>query len=187
MRINHGSQFKIRHAFTLTEMMVATALCLFIMALISVGFGRGLDTFSKLRSVGLLQDRLRAASTVMKRDLASNHFQGPFEAGFSGPQLSDQRLDRVGWRPPQGGYFYLEQGDPLPNAIEGFDPDGLWSTRAVNHRMSFTMNVPMSASSEIFCETTRFNSANPNESRVVYREPTTGNVRDGDVVGLINE
>ncbi|MEZ6142276.1 MAG: hypothetical protein R3B84_17085 [Zavarzinella sp.] len=189
MRINQGSQFKIRHAFTLTEMMVATALCLFIMALISVGFGRGLDTFSKLRSVGLLQDRLRSASTVIKRDLASNHFQGPFESGFSGPRLSDQRMDRIGWRPPQGGYFYLEQGSAAPATIEGYDPERIWSTRAIDHRMSFTVQVPMGASAELFCESTRFDPALPNQNRVIYREPTSNPVRitDADVVGLLSQ
>lgn len=103
-------QYSHRPAFTLTEMMVATGLILFIMAIISTAFRSGIDTFSKLNTTGKLQEQLGNAQRIIQRDLSADHFEpNPNGAGFSGPRLSDQRLDRVGWTPPNTGYFIAWQ------------------------------------------------------------------------------
>lgn len=138
-----------RRAFTLTEMMVATALTLFIMAIIASAYRAGLDTFSKLNTANQLQQKLTNASKIIQRDLGADHFQGPFRAGFSGPKLSDQRLDRIGWQPPTSGYFWMQQGsdsiyEAYSNGSALTDGEGLGSSRNASSRMSFTIRNPSS-------------------------------------------
>ena len=98
-----------RTAFTLVEMLVATALTLFIMAIIAEAFGSATKTFGTLRTAGQLQERERTAAQIIRRDLASEHFDGPFIPGRSGPRVGDQRLDQPGWMPPLKGYFELRK------------------------------------------------------------------------------
>src|SRR5271168_5463222 len=111
-----------RTAFTLPELLVATALSLVIMAIIAVAFQKGIDAFRMLRAVGSMQDKLKSAENVIKRDLASEHFSGTFKPGFGGPFLRDQRLDLTGWYPPDQGYFNITQGSV--STQEGVDSDG---------------------------------------------------------------
>jgi prepilin-type N-terminal cleavage/methylation domain-containing protein len=150
-----------RPAFTLVEMMVAMALCLFIMAIISQAFGAATKTFSTMRTAGQLQDSLRAGTSVIRRDLAAPHFGGPFVAGRNGAQLGDQRLDLPGWVPPQGGFFEIRQfGEPVPGnpasilePLANPVPDGesLYSSRATQHVLKFTVRLPDAPAAELFC------------------------------------
>src|SRR5688572_11398631 len=65
-----------RPAFTLVEMMVSVALVLFIMVILTEAFGKGLESFRTLKSVGDMESRLRAADMVLRRDLKADHFEG---------------------------------------------------------------------------------------------------------------
>ncbi|HVK14021.1 MAG TPA: hypothetical protein VM597_35085 [Gemmataceae bacterium] len=157
-----------RPAFTLTEMMVATALCLFLMLVISQAFGAATKTFQTVRTAGQLQERLRGGITVIRRDLASDHF-GPLHGTLGGPKLSNQQMHLLGWTPPEVGYF--EMG--LPGVASGVehkgssfaepylspaaDGDGLYSTRAVmdvssltQYGLRFTVRVPAGVPGELF-------------------------------------
>ena len=58
-----------RQAFTLIEVLVAMALTMFIMMILSQAFVAGLDTFSGLKAIGDLNADLRTASTLLKSDL----------------------------------------------------------------------------------------------------------------------
>jgi len=99
-----------RSAFTLPELLVAAALSMAIMALIAVAFQKAIDIFRNMRAVGSMEDKLRSAENVIKRDLSSEHFGGTFRTGYSGAFLRDQRLDLSGWTPPDEGYFAIRQG-----------------------------------------------------------------------------
>ena len=99
-----------RPGFTLVELLVAVALVLFIMVIMTNAFQSGLDAFRNLRAAGDMQGRLRGVADVLRRDLSAPHFDGPFQPGLSGPNLSDQRLDRPGWMPPAAGFFRIWQG-----------------------------------------------------------------------------
>ena len=75
-----------RAGVSLVEMLVAVALVLFIMVILSEAFRAGLESFRLLKGVGDMQVRLRTATGVLRSDLTSDHF---IEAG---PRLSDQDL-----------------------------------------------------------------------------------------------
>jgi hypothetical protein len=147
---------RTRSAFTIVEMLVATALILFIMAIISQIFASASKTYSALRTAGELQERLRQGAVVMRRDLATEHFSGPFIPGRSGPRLGDQRLDLAGWVPPHRGYFEVRQlgnppviVEPIANPVS--DGESLYSTRADTHVMRFTVHLPDLPSAELYC------------------------------------
>ncbi len=138
-----------RQGFTLVEMLVAVALTILIMGIIAIAFQKSLDTFRTLRSVSLLQEKLKSAHLVLQRDLESNHFGGS-ATSTSGPLLSNQRLDLAGWKPPSQGYFSILSGGPgtVQYINEGTDLEGVPSTRAVTHSLAFTvyLNPPINQS-----------------------------------------
>jgi type II secretory pathway pseudopilin PulG len=136
-----------RPAFTLVEMMVSTALILFMMYILAGAFEKGLESFRVLKKAGDMQERLRAATTIIRQDLTRDHFGKHM-------LLSDQRLDQFTWRLPAdpngndgGGYFRLYQHDGTATQ-EGSDPDdpgplpnGVYYTRSTNHILQFTVRL----------------------------------------------
>jgi prepilin-type N-terminal cleavage/methylation domain-containing protein len=64
-----------RRGFTLIELLVAMATILLIMVILSEAFTTGLQAFRDLRGVGDLNERLRAASAQLRRDLLESHFE----------------------------------------------------------------------------------------------------------------
>jgi prepilin-type N-terminal cleavage/methylation domain-containing protein len=123
-----GSRFQAtpRTGFTMVELMVAMALSLFLMAILSEAFAVSMDTFRGMRAIGDMQDSLRNSLRQMRDDLASPHFEG-------GRKLSDNDF----WMEPRReGFFYMKGSVPTS---EGTDPNGLASSRAVNHVMHFAV------------------------------------------------
>lgn len=112
-----------RPAFTLIEMLVAMALTLFIMVIISQAFVTALEVFSGLKGIGDLQSNLRTASTLMQSDLAQDHFEG--KRKLSDPNLLTDR--------PREGFFYIQIS---PNLLEGGDADGMLSYRSPQSAIS---------------------------------------------------
>jgi prepilin-type N-terminal cleavage/methylation domain-containing protein len=171
MRIH---QRATRPGFTLIEMMVATALILVILLIISQAFASASRTMSTLRTAGTQQERLRGGITLVRRDLISDHFGPP-----SSPHLSQQRLDQNGWQPPYAGYFEIQNGTGYstyePALVALTDGEGLPSTRSTNHWMRFTVFLPLGIPSELFsaqCHPFFSNDINvnsfPNTSGVLY-------------------
>ena len=74
-----------RQGFTLVELMVALALIIVIMAIISQAFVEGLETFRNLKALGDLQENLRSAVVPLREDLIARHFSND-------QKLSDQTL-----------------------------------------------------------------------------------------------
>jgi hypothetical protein len=107
-----------RTAFTLVEMMVASALIIFMMWIIASAFQSGLESFRVLKTAGDLQEKLRGAATAIRRDLTRPHFNNVDEAD---EDLSNQRLDQPGWVPPSQGYFRIFQDEI--GTLEGLDAD----------------------------------------------------------------
>src|SRR6266436_6995791 len=95
-----------RTAFTLVEMLVASALIIFMMFIIASAFEKGLNSFSVLKTQSDMQDKLRAVATTVRMDLTAQHFG-------DGSSLSDQRLNDQLWQPPSRGYFRISQPSPL--------------------------------------------------------------------------
>lgn len=93
-----------RQSFTIVEMLVAMALVLFIMAILSEAFVAGLETFRQLKATGDMDERLRTATTRLRTDLRSVYFT---TLGGDG-----NRLSSIGGTPPLKGFFRLWQGLP---------------------------------------------------------------------------
>jgi hypothetical protein len=107
-----------RAAFTLVEMMVASALIIFMMWIIATAFEKGLTSFRVLKTAGDMQEKLRGAATAIRRDLTRPHFE---KVDSGGENLSDQRFDDPAWEPPIQGYFRIYQQGT--GAIDGPDAD----------------------------------------------------------------
>jgi hypothetical protein len=122
-----------RHGFTITELLVAMALIMFIMAILSTAFVAGLTAFRDLKAVGDMDQKLRAVLVALQRDLSDAHFT-------DGSGNTD-KTDTVASPPaaPFGGFFLVYQGSPSTTLSEGNDADGLPSFRAVNHSLYFTV------------------------------------------------
>lgn len=133
-----------RRAFSLIELMVAMALTLFIMVILTQAFMTSLETFSALKAIGELQANLRTASSIVQADLAADHFEGK-------RRLSSPDLLTI---PPRQGFFYIYQGSaPIVSQStyvnEGGETTlpgpagwtGLNSWRASNHVLYFTIKL----------------------------------------------
>ena len=123
-----------RQGFTLVEILVAMALTIFLMLILTQCFVTSLQAFRDLKGAGDLQAGLRTAATIIRRDLAADHFDGK-------RRLSDPRLwtrdpnSTVPQGPPREGFFSLYQAGPPGSPtggyyLEGVDGDGFASTRA---------------------------------------------------------
>src|SRR3954468_20874461 len=101
-----------RSGFTITELLVSMALIVFIMAILAEAFDSGITTFRRLKAISDMNDRLRSASTVLRRYLAADHFEGR-------KRLSDPGFWKDG--PPSEGFFRILQGSA--GITEGADAD----------------------------------------------------------------
>jgi type II secretory pathway pseudopilin PulG len=108
-----------RRGFTIVELLVAAALIMFMMLIISQAFVIGLDSFRRLKAIGDMNERLRGVANQMRADLAADHFEG--KKRMSDPYFWDQG-------PPREGFFRIWQGIQHTaggprNFIEGTDND----------------------------------------------------------------
>src|SRR5262245_56492070 len=111
-----------RRAFTIVELLVAMALIVLIMAVLSQAFVEGLETFRRLKAIGDMQERMRTATTNLRLDLMARHLE------------QDRKLSSFNYNSsPTEGFFRLQQNPtPLGPIAEGIDGDGLPSQRAAN-------------------------------------------------------
>src|SRR5258708_30612631 len=65
-----------RTGFTIVELLVAMALIVLIMSILSQAFVEGLETFRRLKGIGDMQDNLRTAVVPLRNDLLARHFDG---------------------------------------------------------------------------------------------------------------
>lgn len=138
-----------RRSFTLVELLVAMALVVFIMVILTEAFTAGIATFRTLKAQGDMQEKLRAASSLLRDDLLQAHFD-------SAQKLST--ISSTGVGRPQGGYFYIRH---WASALEG--NDGL-------NIPSYRMNA---AQTPVLCFTVRRQGTLP-EDYFVARIPITG-------------
>jgi prepilin-type N-terminal cleavage/methylation domain-containing protein len=122
-------RYRARKGFTLVEMLVAVALTLFIMVLLSQAFAAGLEVFRQLKGIGDMEERLRTTSIILRQDLLSPHFE-------PGRTLSDPQFWTVG--PPQSGFFRIFQGSQN-TATAPVDGDGIPARVSTDHVLHFTV------------------------------------------------
>src|SRR5262249_41549258 len=130
-----------RGGFTLVEMMVATALIIFIMYILASAFEKGLESFRMMKVAGDMQERLRTAAVGMKTDLTKPHFND--QGSSLGEYLSDPGLNLTdpNWVPPDKGYFRIDfgMGGLIDPQDEGIDPDDPQQRRT--RRLPITANA----------------------------------------------
>jgi prepilin-type N-terminal cleavage/methylation domain-containing protein len=135
-----------RPGFTLVELLVAMALILFIMVILTEAFSAGLETFRRLKAIGDMQEKMRSAAIVLRRDLGLPHFKNINDARS---HLSE--FDLRTQPPPDAGYFRIFQitnpANVPPNAppwvnnsdvVEGTE-DNISQTRSWTHHLQFTV------------------------------------------------
>ncbi|MGE3808494.1 MAG: type II secretion system protein J [Gemmataceae bacterium] len=124
---SRATQHRPRIAFTITEMLVSVAVIMLIMAIVSEAFVAGMESFRQFKAIGDLDQRLRTASIVLRRDLQADHFNAP-----------PARLSSFATPPPQG-YFYIDSGTATQTG-EGSDADSVPSFRGNGAVLAFTVN-----------------------------------------------
>ena len=107
---------KQRSGLTLVEMLVALALTVFIMAILSEAFVTGLNAMRKIKALSDMEQKLRSVADVLRRDLQAEHFEGA-------RRLS--QLTASGRVVPQS----------IPNPYVGITPTGLPPSRAEFYEM----------------------------------------------------
>lgn len=110
-----------RKGFTLVELLVAMALTIFIMVILTEAFVVSIDTFSGLKGIGDMQENLRAGANSLRFDLTQNHFEGMVRT--SDPGFANQR--------PREGFVCIYQG--AASSLEGLDGDQMPSWYATKH------------------------------------------------------
>ncbi len=122
-----------RRGFTLIELMVAMALTVLLMAILSEAFVKGLESFRLAKGLSDLDRDLLSASSILRKDLKGDHFE------------ADKRLSllmRGGqYDPPEMGMFHYREVNPaLPSIVsEGPDAQGLVSYRDMDDSLHFTV------------------------------------------------
>ncbi len=141
-----------RTGFTLVEVLVAMALSLFIMSILSAAFVAATSAVSDLKAAGDLAERLRGAANVLRRDLEADHC---YDANGNVLPLSALWGSPPALLPPASGFFRIYQGGPaqalppgppaaLPtftNYDEGVDLDGIHSYISTNHALHYTIGL----------------------------------------------
>jgi prepilin-type N-terminal cleavage/methylation domain-containing protein len=128
-----------RQGFTLVELMVAMALIIFIMSILSYAFVAATTTFRDLKAAGDMAEKLRSATTVLQRDLAADHFAGRV-------RLSDPNFWLNG--PPRQGFFRIWQASA--GTLEGRDLDGIPIYRSTDHALHFAVHLRGNRLSDFF-------------------------------------
>lgn len=127
-----------RKGLTLVEMMIALALSIFIMAILSEAFITGLNAFGNFKALADLDQRLRTAANIIRRDLKAPHFDGSkrlSECTVSGRpmpmldgllanvypnvqsgQIVHRELQQYRFKPPLEGFFSIEEWPNRPGA-----------------------------------------------------------------------
>jgi type II secretory pathway pseudopilin PulG len=102
-----------RAGFTIPELLVAMALIIFIMYILAEAFAAGTSAFRSLKAIGDMNERLRTTTTILRRYLSADHFEGK-------KRLSDANFWLNG--PPREGFFRIWHDAKSAN-YEGADLD----------------------------------------------------------------
>src|SRR6516225_5172358 len=99
---------RTRTGFTLIELMVAMALTLFIMVILSQAFVTSLETFSGMKALGDMQQDLRSAMVMLRDDLSQDHFEG--KRRLSDLTTATLPTSEMQTHRPQAGFFAVRRG-----------------------------------------------------------------------------
>ncbi|MBY0527741.1 MAG: prepilin-type N-terminal cleavage/methylation domain-containing protein [Gemmataceae bacterium] len=147
-----------RAGYTIVELLVAMALIMTIMAILSEAFVQGLETFSKLKAIGDMSERLRLASTVLRRDLNADHFEARIRPSDSSTIV------------PASGFFRTYQG--APSQPEGAC-DGINSWYATTHVLHMAVKLRGNRQEDFFTASVPAASPllDPTKSTTFFNQP----------------
>jgi hypothetical protein len=155
--------------------MVAMALTMFIMVILTQAFVISMETFSGLKGIGDMQDNLRAGANQFRYDLAQNHFEGQ-------RRTSDPGSASLAALPAREGFFAIFQA--APSVAEGIDADGMPSGRATNHVLQFASRLKGNQQQSFYSAyvtdpnffnlQTFYNLPPPGDADAVLRNPPVG-------------
>lgn len=140
---------RTRRGVTLVEMMVAAALCIMGMWLLTWVYQQGLDSFRMGRATADLTAQERMVTSLMTRDLRADHFLEEDGKPNRGRMLRDQRPDQAGYKPPRSGYFWT-RSSATGTVYEGTDSDGFYSSRSSAHFIQFSVILPGGRNDQTF-------------------------------------
>lgn len=147
MRVTHSSSV-IRQGFTLVEVMVAAALSVVIMTIISYAFQVGLETTSQLKSIGGLADQLRTAHSIIRSDLRATHLS---ENGVGDKSVSTLTASPLwGSDPNHQGFFRVTVGGAAPERSGATDAYGMGSSISTDSWLHFTVKLDATAPEDAF-------------------------------------
>src|SRR2546430_1493983 len=112
-----------RQGFTIVELLVAMALTLFTMAILSQAFVTSLEVFSQLKGIGDMETGLRGATNLLRADLSQPHFEGELRTSgpnfFANPNRTFDPSGKFMISYTREGFFHIRQG--LPSIVEAGD------------------------------------------------------------------
>lgn len=162
----------IRRGITLIEMMVAMALALGIMLILTESFKMALDFVRGAHSTGELISQLNGAGLLLSRDLQAHQF---VDASGNPAKLSNQRLDAYPnppWTAPPGGFFRISAPDPglEPSLLPtGLDRHGFKvNAPATNHQLQFTVVMPAAGDANNFTQNAGGTTYSSRSAEVAY-------------------
>ena len=102
--------------FTLVEVLVAMALIIFIMVILTEAFTAGTGVFRNLKSQGDMQEKLRAVAGVLRNDIRQNPTKSTFFGNADPPNFDVATAQvTVSLAPPGPG-----PGSPIPKILYPF-------------------------------------------------------------------
>jgi hypothetical protein len=145
--IRNGQQ---RRGVTLVEMLVATAMCILGMWMLTWMFQQATNSFTLANAQATLTAQERMVTTVLTRDLEGDRFlpDDTFLPRSRGVRLSDYA---PGQR-PKTGYLLASSLPPKPAFFETTDAFGFDSARAGTHFLQFTVVRPDEPGNRITAE-----------------------------------
>jgi hypothetical protein len=146
---------KKRRGVTLVEMLVATAMCILGMWMLTWMFQQATASFSLANAQATLTGQQRMVAQIMTRDLEADKFPEDDNRQNRGRKLADQRLDLlnvpgIGYTPPRGGYFWAKStpASTAANSVNVAEAGGLsdgygfYSSRSADHFIQVTVILP---------------------------------------------
>jgi len=141
-RIPMQFNLKTRSAFTLVELMVAMAIIILMLSIMSQAFVIATGAMQGLKEAADMHEKVRPVITLLQRDLGALHFDGS-------RKLSDSNFWDSG--PPKEGYFMLWQ-DSASDSSEGSANNVSFcrSAALANHMLAFSVKLAAKTPDDYF-------------------------------------
>ena len=150
-----------REAYSLVELLVAMAIIIFMLSIMSQAFVIATTCMQGMKTVGELIERVRPVMNIMQRDLSADHFDGT-------KKLCDSNFWDYGL--PREGYFSIIQGGGSEQEIPSSGSVKYYiSNSTSNHALTFTSRLPGKNPTEFY--SAEYPSAHKVRMNAIYNYP----------------